>query len=259
VQWAKSRTAFGHTLSEYPMVQDELLRIRVRFEAGTLMAFEAAYAFDASLADVKNSTWLRLVTALAKYLTAEDAISATRATLELIGGNGYTSDYPIARIHRDAQVLTVWEGPANIQALELLRLLAPRYAGAAQYERRVAGIINGLPAAMPQLGHALQARLQDDLAAIASVMANEASAQRYARKLLDRLSHSLAFAFMCETAAQAYSIGDDRRLLTAIRYHEELEQPALGSEDERVRRAALHLLEDEQVMETSHTSASTSH
>ena len=259
VQWAKSRTAFGHTLSEYPMVQDELLRIRVRFEAGTLMAFEAARAFDASLADVKNSTWLRLVTALAKYLTAEDAISATRATLELIGGNGYTSDYPIARIHRDAQVLTVWEGPANIQALELLRLLAPRYAGAAQYERRVAGIINGLPAAMPQLRHALQARLQDDLAAIASVMANEASAQRYARKLLDRLSHSLAFAFMCETAAQAYSIGDDRRLLTAIRYHEELEQPALGSEDERVRRAALHLLEDEQVMETSHTSASTSH
>ena len=47
----------------------------------------------------------------------------------MIGGNGYTSDYPVARLLRDAQVLTVWEGPANIQALELLRMLAPRYQG----------------------------------------------------------------------------------------------------------------------------------
>ena len=81
----------------------------------------------------ERRTWLRLATALAKYLTAEYAIAAARAALELIGGNGYTSDYPVARLLRDAQVLTVWEGPANIQALELLRLLAPRYQGWEMY------------------------------------------------------------------------------------------------------------------------------
>ena len=255
VQWAKSRRAFGHTLAEYPMVQDELLGIRVRFEAGTLLAFEAALAFDAAIEDPKKGTWLRLVTALAKYLTAEDAIRATRAALELIGSNGYTSDYPIARLYRDAQVLTVWEGPANIQALELLRLLAPKYAGEVQYERRIRGILDRLPPAMSSLRSALDLRLQGDVAAIAFVTANPASAQRYARKLLERLSHSLAFAFMCGSAAYACSDGDHRRLLTATRYYEELEKPTLGAEDERVHRAALELLEDEQAPEASRTTA----
>ena len=255
VQWARSRRAFGHTLAEYPMVQDELLRLRVRFEAGALLAFEAALVFDAATKDTKNSTWLRLVTALAKYLTAEDAIRATRATLELTGSNGYTSDYPIARMYRDAQVLTVWEGPANIQALELLRLLSSKYAGELQYERRVRGIIDCLPSAMSSLRCSLDSRLQEDLAAVAFVTANQASSQRYARKLLERLSHSLAFALMCEAAAQAYSNADDRRMLTATRYYEELEEPRIGAEDERVRRAALELLDDDQTPETSRTAA----
>ncbi len=246
VQWARSRKAFGHALDEYPMVQDELLGICVRFEAGALLAFESAVALDAALAkasdaDKKANTWLRLVTALAKYLTAEDAIRATRATLELTGGNGYTADYPIARIHRDAQVLTVWEGPANIQALELLRLLAPKYGGAAQYEHRVRGVMEKLPESMEQLRSALALRLKEDVAAISFVTADESRAERYARKLLDRLSHSLAFAFMCEVAAG--TDGDERRVLTAIRYHEELEPSKMGAENDRVRRAALELLE----------------
>ncbi len=246
MQWARSRKAFGHALDEYPMVQEELLGIRVRFEAGALLAFEAAMALDAAVADASNSktnhTWLRLVTALAKYLTAEDAIRATRATLELTGSNGYTADYPIARIHRDAQVLTVWEGPANIQALELLRLLAPKYAGAAQYERRVRGIIERLPERLAQLRSGLMLRLKEDVAAISFVTADESRAQRYARKLLDRLSHSLAFALMCEVAGGAEE--DERRALKAIRYFEELEEAKMGAEDDRVRRATLELLED---------------
>ena len=253
VQWAKSRRAFGHVLADYPMVQHELLGIRVRFEAGALLAFEAALAFDAALADTSKATWLRLVTALAKYLTAEDAIRACRATLELIGGNGYTSDYPIARLYRDAQVLTVWEGPANIQALELLRLLSPKYAGQAEYERRVRDIIGRMPDGLSPLRRALDTRLQDDVAAIAFVTASQSSSQRYARKLLERLSHSLAFAFMCEAAEQAHSVGNDRRMLTAIRYLEEIEEPQLGAEDVRVQRAASELLEDEQIPEASHS------
>jgi len=244
MEWAKSRRAFGHRLVEYPMVQDELLGIRVRFEAGALLAFEAALTFDAAIEDTKKGTWLRLVTALAKYLTAEDAIRASRATLELVGSNGYTSDFPIARIYRDAQVLTVWEGPANIQALELLRLLAPRYRGAVEYEHRVRRIIDCLPDAMSSLRRALDSRLQADLAAIAFVIADDARSQRYARKLLDRLSHSFAFALMCETAAHCHSNGDERRVLTATRYYEQLDEPKIGAEDERVRRSAFELLED---------------
>ena len=164
--WTKSRHAFGHVLAEYPMVQDELLRMRVEFEAGALLAFEAAITFDEVQRDAERRTWLRLSTALAKYLTAEYAIAASRAALELIGGNGYTSDYPVARLLRDAQVLTVWEGPANIQALELLRLLGPKYRGWEQYQARVRGIVEKLPEALIRLRMALDARLETDAEAV---------------------------------------------------------------------------------------------
>src|SRR5208282_5218812 len=108
-------------------------------------------------------------------LTAEYAIAATRAALELIGGNGYTSDYPVARLLRDAQVLTVWEGPANIQALELLRLLAPRYRGWEQYHARMRGVLDRLPDALGNLHEALEVRLQGDSDAVAVAMCDEQS------------------------------------------------------------------------------------
>ena len=53
--WAKSRHAFGHMLVDYPMVQDELLRMRVQFEAGALLAFEAAIAFDQTSAKPRTA------------------------------------------------------------------------------------------------------------------------------------------------------------------------------------------------------------
>ena len=191
------------------MVQDELLRMRVQFEAGALLAFEAAIAFDEAQQNPERRTWLRLATALAKYLTAEYAIAAARAALELIGGNGYTSDYPVARLLRDAQVLTVWEGPANIQALELLRLLAPSLSRMGA----VSGASAGNPRAASRRRWASCARrcrraCRATREAMAITMRDEHSAQRYARKLLHRMSQSLAFALLCEAAGDAHARGN---------------------------------------------------
>ncbi len=246
VAWAKSRDAFGQKLIDYPMVQDQLLRMRVRFEASALLAFEAALALDEALEDKKRETWLRLITAIAKYQTAEDANRSTRAALELIGGNGYTSDYPIARIVRDAQVLTVWEGPANIQALELVRLMSGKYRGTTEYEDRMRVILEEMPGPVGELRKLLETRLIGDREAIAVVMANPGNGQKYARKLLDRLSHGMAFALMCKRAGEGTEQGDDRYLLTALRYHEEIERPVLGKENSRVQAAALELIDDAQ-------------
>jgi alkylation response protein AidB-like acyl-CoA dehydrogenase len=243
--WARTRRAFGHVLTDYPMVQDELLRMRVQFETSALLAFEAALAFDETQQNPERRTWLRLTTALAKYLTAEYAIAATRAALELIGGNGYTSDYPVARLLRDAQVLTVWEGPANIQALELLRLLAPRYPGWEQYHTRAQGILDKLPDGLGNLRTALRARLQSDREALAVTMGDEKSSQRYARKLLHRLSQSLAFALLCEVAREAHRQGNSLPAHSAWRYYEDIEPPAFGAENEAARRGVLELLEEE--------------
>jgi hypothetical protein len=155
----------------------------------------------------------------------------------LLGGNGYTTDYPIARLYRDAQVLTVWEGPANIQALELLRLLAPKYAGAQMYDRRMRDIISGIP---NELSRLVKHRLDDDLAAVAIATRDKASSIRYARKLLHRLSESLAFGLVSEAAA---SSEDPLHSLGAIRYFEEIEPPKIGEGNQQVANAQLQLIE----------------
>ncbi len=243
--WAQSRRAFGHLLCEYPMVQDELLRMRVEFEAGALLAFEAAISFDEAQQDPARRSWLRVVTALAKYLTAEYAVTASRAALELIGGNGYTSDYPVARLLRDAQVLTIWEGPANIQALELLRLLSPQQKGCEQYLARLTGIAEAIPASYDRLRAAIQRRMQADGEAIATTLRDAQTAQRLARKLLHRLSQTLAFALLCEAATSAHAKGDPRQAHSAWRYFEQIEPQAFGVEDEAARRALLQMLDDD--------------
>ena len=243
--WAKSRRAFGHVLAEYPMVQDELLRMRVQFEAGALLAFESAIAFDVAQQDPRHRNWLRLVTCLAKYLTAEYAIAASRSALELIGGNGYTSDYPVARLLRDAQVLTVWEGPANIQALELLRMLTPRYQGWECYRDRVHRVLDRLPSGLGRLRAALERRLVGDSDGMSITMSDDQSAQRFARKLLHRLSQSLAFTLLCEAAGEAHQQGDSLPAHSAWRFFEEIEPPAIGGEDPAARRGVLEILTED--------------
>lgn len=235
LQWCESREAFGNKIIQYPMVQDDLLRMGVRFQAGALLAFEAALAFDAALADPEQRTWLRLLTALAKYLTAEYAITSCRSALELIGGNGYTSDYPIARIYRDAQVLTVWEGPANIQALELLRLLAPKYGGTTIYEKGVRTILGRI--SKSELAEKLEGRLTGDKQAIATVIRDQQSASRYARKLLHRMSETMAFALLCDWAVTQKNDGT-----AALAYFESIEPPGIGAEDASLRDSALKIV-----------------
>ena len=107
---AAQRHAFGRAIAEYPMVQDEILEILVPLEAGTALAFEAASTFDRSLTDQSTRAWLRLTTALAKFLTAGDASAACRTAMEVIGGNAHTSDHVMPRIMRDATVLSILGG-----------------------------------------------------------------------------------------------------------------------------------------------------
>ena len=144
VSFASHRQAFGRRVLDYPMVRDQVLDILVELEADTALAFAAARAFDGMLADRTETHWLRLTTALAKYRTAEHANTACRAAIEIIGGNGYTYDLVTPRLLRDAQVTTVWEGPANIQALEVVRMIGNRSPGFEAFERRIKEIVVSL-------------------------------------------------------------------------------------------------------------------
>ena len=227
------------------MVQDELLRMRVQFEAGALLAFEAAITLDEVQREPDRRTWLRLSTALAKYLAAEYAITSSRAALELVGGNGYTSDYPLARLLRDAQVLTVWEGPANIQALELLRLLSPKYKGWEEYRSRMVEIVQSLPDELSFLLSPLEARLKEDAEWVATTTRDDSLTPALRPQTAAPPQRESRLRPSLRSGQAEARTGNELQRYAAWRYLEEIAPPPLGSESQKARKAVLELLEQD--------------
>ena len=216
---AEARSAFGNRLAAYPMVQDQLVEMQVRLEASVALAFAASRAFDAAQSAPAEQPWMRLVTALAKYLTAAWAITATSRAIEILGGNGYTEEYPTARLYRDAQVLTVWEGPPNIQALEVLRLADAEAPGLAAFHARLDAILNTPFAANHSAfvrARALIFQARREVAALtALIQEDEAEGPRQAHRLMDRMARGLAAALLIEEAAADWGAGDARKAVVA--------------------------------------------
>ena len=220
--WATHRHAFGSAIANYPMVRDTLLDLAMEQEASAALAYESAFAFDAALADETQRPWLRTATALAKYRTAESAVEAARRALELAGGNGYTEDWPTARLYRDAMVLSVWEGPANIQALELLRMVLGRDGGrgdgGAVFLQRLHDIEDALPAKLSDEAAALRGARAECAEALSYLGENEREGPRHARRLMDLMADALGAALLLEEAEADLKTGDGRKRLIAQRY-----------------------------------------
>lgn len=218
--WAAHREAFGKEIINYPMVQNELFDLMMKSEAATALAFEAARTFDAALKDEEKRTWLRLSTALAKYRTAEDAVQCSKKALELVGGNGYTEEFPTARLFRDSMVLPVWEGPANIQALELLRMVAGKEPGDDVFIEKIRTVSDALPAALSAEKALLDKGLKESMNALMYLRQNPQDGERFARKLMDHMADVLAGALLAEEAAFDLALGDARKALVARKYLE---------------------------------------
>ncbi|MCE7792692.1 acyl-CoA dehydrogenase family protein [Salipaludibacillus sp. CUR1] len=124
--YAEERSAFGRALTDYPMVQDSLVRLKVKLDAELITTFELIGSYDQwynGNSTPEKDGLLRLLIALIKAETADQAIHFSHETIEMLGGNGYIEDFVTPRLLRDAQVLTVWEGTRNILGLEVLRLM----------------------------------------------------------------------------------------------------------------------------------------
>jgi acyl-CoA dehydrogenase len=216
--YAADRTAFGAALTAFPMVRDLLLDMAAECEACTALAFEAASAFDLAARDAAMRPWLRTATALAKHRTAEQALVAATRAIEILGGNGYTEEYVTARLLRDAQVLTVWEGPANIQALELLRLVKAGQGGFESFAQRIEVVLAAAPQGLESSGGAVRAALEDCRQAVFHIRGNPAAAPRHGRRLLDLMGDTLSAALLIEEAAAEIAAGDARKALVAARF-----------------------------------------
>jgi len=72
--------------------------------------------------------YARLLTHIAKNITAEIALRVTSMSMELLGGLGFLKEYPIERWHREALITPIWEGTSNIQALDMLEAMTRKGA-----------------------------------------------------------------------------------------------------------------------------------
>lgn len=118
----RNREAFGTTLAKLPLQRRQLAKIMVTTEQALSMSLHTAAVFArADAGDADAASVLRILTPLIKFRATRDARKVTADAMEIRGGVGYIEEYGDARIFRDAQLGSIWEGTSNIVALDVIR------------------------------------------------------------------------------------------------------------------------------------------
>jgi alkylation response protein AidB-like acyl-CoA dehydrogenase len=115
-KYANEREQFGKKIGEFQAVQHELARCATRLEASRLLVYNAARLCDAGQPFVKEA-------AMAKLESSEAAEYITSAAVELFGGYGYTTEYPVEKYYRDAKIGKIYEGTSFMQLSTIAKLL----------------------------------------------------------------------------------------------------------------------------------------
>ncbi len=116
VAYAGERTAFGQPISHFQGVGFMLADMAIRVEAGRLLAYKAAW-------DVDQGTPNTMSAAMAKAYCAEAAMKNATDAVQVFGGNGYSQEYPVEKLMRDAKIYQIYEGTTQIQQMIILREL----------------------------------------------------------------------------------------------------------------------------------------
>jgi putative acyl-CoA dehydrogenase len=122
VHHARHRSAFGKLLIDQPLMRNVLADLAVECEAAIALAIRLAHAFDSQ--DESEAALRRVLTPVAKYWICKRGPTVGAETMEVLGGNGYVEEGPIARRYRELPLNSIWEGSGNIMCLDVLRALA---------------------------------------------------------------------------------------------------------------------------------------
>ena len=217
LNYSRQRHSFGAPLIDHPAVRTKLLDLQMELEASLTLSLTTAEVFDAAQRDAGRQIWLRLLTALAKYRTAELAVTGASAAIEILGGNGYTDDYVTARLLRDAQALPVWEGPANIQALEILRLVLGKADGGRIFADEVSSMLAGID---PRLTGTASVRkgLGSYVYVLGQLRQNPAAAPHHGFALMELMADLACATLLLRDATTELAAGDGRKAWLAARY-----------------------------------------
>ncbi|MDO4833997.1 MAG: acyl-CoA dehydrogenase [Bacillota bacterium] len=110
VEYMKARKQFGKSLSKFQALQFMVAELATQIEAARLLVYRAADMKDKHLPYGPAA-------AMAKYFAAETAMHVTTKCVQLHGGYGYTKDYPVERMMRDAKITEIYEGTTEVQKM----------------------------------------------------------------------------------------------------------------------------------------------
>ena len=108
--YARERMQFGSPICRFQGVQFQLADMATQIEAARLMVYQSAYRASAGMAYSQYS-------AMAKLMASETAMRVTTQAVQVLGGYGYTRDFPVERMMRDAKITEIYEGTSEIQRL----------------------------------------------------------------------------------------------------------------------------------------------
>ena len=120
VRYSKERKQFGKPISDFQAVQFQLAGMAIEVEASRLMVYNAARLKEAGRPFTKEA-------AMAKYYASQVAERTASLAIEIFGGVGFTKDYPVEKLYRDAKIGKIYEGTSNIQLQTIAKaILTPR-------------------------------------------------------------------------------------------------------------------------------------
>ncbi len=117
LEYARTRKTMGKAIIEHQAIGHKLADMALRADAARLLVFQAAWLLDSG----RRNT---LQAAYAKTFAADGAMWATTEAIQIFGGMGYSTEYPVEKLFRDAKVLQIYEGTAEIQRNIIARELS---------------------------------------------------------------------------------------------------------------------------------------
>lgn len=116
VKYAKERRQFGQPIASFQMVQGMLSDMAMKVETARLMVQKACWMRDQGMEFSKEA-------AMAKCYAADTAMQVTTDAVQVMGGYGYTKEYPVEKMMRDAKIMQIYEGTNQIQRLVIANKL----------------------------------------------------------------------------------------------------------------------------------------
>ena len=114
IKYSKEREQFGHAISQFQAIAFKLADMATSVDAAELLTFQAAYLKNNKLPMTKEG-------AFAKYYASEVAVKCGNEAVQIMGGYGYTKEYPAEKYLRDAKLMTIGEGTSEIQKVVISR------------------------------------------------------------------------------------------------------------------------------------------